>query len=177
MGSSSSSSNYYSKQELLRATCATTTLLLLPLRARLGKASTIFCAYNGGGDHNSNDQLRRFPRLVVYHVARTYSQEFCSVCALQVLDCRLMCKFKFSIADKLCASSSSRLQTCCVQVGYRFQTCVQVQVLDCRLVVCKFQFSIPDLLCARSSSSRLQTCYVQEVQVLDCRQVVCKFKF
>jgi hypothetical protein len=44
-----SSSNYYSKQELLRATCATTTLLLLPLRARLGKTSTIFCVYNGGG--------------------------------------------------------------------------------------------------------------------------------
>jgi hypothetical protein len=58
---------------------------------------------------------------------------------------------KFSIAD-LCASSSSRLQTCCVQVGSRFQNCVQVQVLDCRQVVCKFQ-------------------------VLDCRLVVCKFKF
>ncbi len=84
-----------------------------------------------------------------------------------VLDFRLVCKFKFWIADLLCASSSSRLQTCCVQV----------QVLDCRLVVCKFQFSIADLLCA-SSSSRLQTCCVQVVQVLDCRLVVCKkFKF
>lgn len=69
------------------------------------------------------------------------------MCALQVLDCRLMCKFKFSIADKLCGSSSSGLQTCCVQVGSRFQTCVQVQVLDCRLVVCKkFKFSIADKL-------------------------------
>jgi hypothetical protein len=86
-----------------------------------------------------------------------------------VLDFRLVCKFKFWIADLLCASSSSRFLTCCVQ---------EVQVLDCRHVVCKkFKFSIADKLCASSSSSRLQTCCVQEVQVLDCRQVVCKFKF
>jgi hypothetical protein len=127
-------------------------------------------------------------------------------CCVQVpvLDSRLVVckKFKFSIADMLCArSSSSRLQTSCVQVqvlNYRLvvcklaldfrlfvssssglQTCcVQVPVLDCRLVVCKFKFSIADMLCARSSSSRLQTCCVQEVQVLDCRLVVCKkFKF
>ncbi len=107
---------------------------------------------------------------------------------VQVLDCRqVVCKFKFSTTDllcaswfsisELCASSSSGLQTSCVQVpSSRLQTCcVQVQVLDCRLVVCEFKFSIADLLCA-SSSSRLQTCCVQ-VQVLDCRLVVCEFKF
>jgi hypothetical protein len=94
---------------------------------------------------------------------------------VQVLDCRqVVCKFKFSIADNLCASSSSRLQTTCVQVqvlDYRLVVCKLV--LDCRLVVCKkFKFSIADLSCA-SSSSRLQTSCVQ-AQVLDYRLVVCK---
>jgi hypothetical protein len=62
-----------------------------------------------------------------------------------VLDFRLVWKFKFWIADLLCArSSSSGLQTCCVQ---------EVQVLDCRLVVCKkFKFSIADKL--RSPNDR-----------------------
>jgi hypothetical protein len=108
-----------------------------------------------------------------------------------------MCKFKFSTTDLLCASWFS-ISDLCASSSSRLQTsCVQVQVLDYRLVVCKLvldfrivckfkfwiadklcassKFSIADLLCA-SSSSRLQTCCVR-VQVLDCRLVVCKFKF